>query len=73
MKNLLAKTVFTVALGFFAVVSAQEAVSAEEYVEEESGQGATFQVEEGEVTPVNLLELIYQCTQPAPQRQQRIT
>lgn len=67
MRDLVTKASLISLLGVCTLTFAQETVPPEQYAEEESEQGATFQVQEGEVTPVSLLELIYQCTQPAPQ------
>lgn len=50
-----------------SLVAAQEFVSPEEYAEQEESQGTTFEVREEGIAPINMLELLYQCTQPAPQ------
>ena len=68
MKTLITSLVATCVLGLCSTLSAQEeAVSPEQFVKDEGENGATFEVKEGEVTPVDLLELVYQCTQPAPE------
>ncbi len=55
--------VFWLALGF-----AQEAVSPEQYLQQqEEQQGATFQVIGEQIEPAQMLELIYKCTEPAAQ------